>query len=144
MSLEEIYDKNIDSILDLEYISQFLSVGVVGAVFDNLVLFTVVELTAVQPLLAKGLSAECSIVLMFVINEYWTFAGYGANGHRGLLRRLLTSNVVRLGGLVVGFAVLFVLHNLFGVWYLAANVIGIAVGAVVNYLFESLFTWQIA
>lgn len=144
MSPQDIYSRKLNQLINLRYISQFLSVGAVGAVVDNLVLILVVELTAVPPLLAKGLSAECSIVFMFVVNEYWTFAGHGTNSYLGLFRRLLTSNLVRLGGLAVGFAVLFVLHNQLGVWYLIANIVGIGFGSIVNYFFESLFTWRIA
>ncbi|NEU58820.1 GtrA family protein [Halorussus sp. MSC15.2] len=54
-----------------------------------------------------------------------------------LVRRFLKSNVVRTGGVGVAVLVLHVLHNVFGLWYLLANVAGIGVGFVVNYVFES-------
>lgn len=124
--------------------SRFLSVGILGAVLDNVVLFSVVELSHISPVVAKAISAECSIVFMFLVNEFWTFATHGSKSLFGLLRRLLTSNVVRLGGLAVGFAVLYVFHHHLGVWYLLANVLGIGVGFIVNYVSESIFTWQLS
>lgn len=129
---------------DVGYFSRFLSVGAIGAVFDNIILITAVELAGMEPLVAKVLSAELSIVLMFVINEQWTFSGQGDNGFRELVERFATSNAVRLGGLFVGFSVLYVLHGLAGVWYLLANVVGLGVGFVVNYVAEGLFTWNVS
>jgi putative flippase GtrA len=77
---------------------------------------------------------------MFVVNDHWTFAEQP--GRDSALRRLLTSNTVRLAGLATGTGILLVLHGL-GVWYVAANAVGLGVGFVVNYAFESLVTWQV-
>lgn len=122
---------------------QFLSVGIVGAICDNLVLVAVVETTAMRPFYAKVLSAEAAIVLMFLINERWTFAEFGTSSVRAVVRRFVTSNVVRAGGASVALVVLFVLTELFDVWYLAANVVGIGIGFVLNYTAESLATWRV-
>lgn len=125
------------------FFGKFLSVGVLGAVLDNAVLFGLVEFFHLSPTVGKLFSAECAIILMFVVNEFWTFSQLRGRTFRGLVRRFLKSNLVRFGGLAVGVTVLFVLHNVLGVWYLVSNVMGIGVGFVVNYVFESLFTWKI-
>lgn len=122
---------------------QFASVGFVGAAVDNIVLFTLVEFTVLGPVPAKVLSWEFAIVVIFVINERWTFASYGQAGLGPLGYRFLRSNVVRLGGLLVTLSVLLVLVYGFGVWYLTANVVGIGVGFFVNYSLESLYTWRV-
>lgn len=122
---------------------QFVSVGVVGFFVDNAVLALCVELFGLSLLAAKLVGAETAIVVMFVLNERWTFADAGGSSPRELLRRFLTSNLVRVGGVGVATGVLLTLNGLFGVWYLLANVIGIGVGFVVNYTFESLVTWRI-
>jgi putative flippase GtrA len=103
---------------------RFLSVGVAGAVCDNAVLIGLVEVGHVAPTVAKLASAEAAILLMFVLNRNWTFADAAAVDVRGLVRRFLTSNIVRAGGAGTALAVLFVLHGQFGVWYLLANVFG--------------------
>lgn len=122
---------------------QFASAGVVGTTIDNLTLVALVELAETGPVLAKVFAWELAIVTIFVINERWTFSTHGEAGARALARRFLRSNLVRVGGLVVSMAVLAGLVFSFGVWYLAANLIGIAVGFFVNYTLESLFTWRI-
>lgn len=133
----------VRSLLSGKRFGQFLSVGVLGAVADNLVLAGVVETTAVPPLAAKVMSAEAAIVIMFLLNDSWTFDGYGRRSVGALVRRFLKSNLVRTGGVGVALMVLHVLHNAFGMWYLVANVAGIGVGFVVNYVFESAFTWRV-
>jgi putative flippase GtrA len=131
---------------------QFVSIGVLGAVCENIVLLSLVEMLAATPELAKLVGAEVSIIVMFVANERWTFATEGKTGTLWLGRRFLTSNLVRAGGVVVGTVVFSALIRWVEVsllfagidfWLLAANAIGIGVGLVVNYVAESLFTWRV-
>jgi putative flippase GtrA len=135
---------------------QFVSVGVAGASLETLVvaLLTagiVADLT-VAPLAAKAVGAEASISLMFLINDRWTFATEGERGLRSLLQRYAKSHAVRLLGLTVAFGTLFLLTARTDVrlvlaganlWPTVANAVGIGAGMVVNYVFESLFTWRV-
>jgi putative flippase GtrA len=132
-------------------IGQFVSVGAVGAVCDTALTLTLELQFGVQPLLAKFVGAEAAILVMFLINEYWTFADEGAVGAWSFLRRLGTSNLVRAGGLVVQLVVYWLIRDLpitasiagFQLWKVGA--IGVAIGAavIVNYLAESLLTWRV-
>ncbi|NHN47402.1 GtrA family protein [Halostella sp. JP-L12] len=131
---------------------QFASVGALGAVIDNAVLGGLLH-AGVAPEPAKLAGAEAAIVVMFLINEHWTFADQGTTGVVPFLRRLLTSNLVRAGGVLVATVVFSVVYRSFDVsiavagvdfWFLAANLTGIGVGLVVNYVAESLFTWRVA
>ncbi|MGM0591634.1 MAG: GtrA family protein [Halobacteriota archaeon] len=130
---------------------QFLSVGAAGAVLDTA---TVVVLTTQFGLYrgsAKLVGAELAIVLMFLINEHWTFAEEGAEGRRALWRRFLRSNLVRVGGVLVATVVFVYVSGLpvalpvggEGTWLAMSNAIGIGVGFLVNYVAESLFTWRV-
>lgn len=130
---------------------QFLSVGVLGAICDNTILLALTSL-GVLPVAAKLVGAETAIIVMFAVNEHWTFATEGRAGFRALGRRFLTSNVVRAGGVLVATGVFALLVRFQTVsipvagtdlWYLGANIVGIGVGFVVNYVLESLFTWQV-
>jgi putative flippase GtrA len=133
-------------------IGQFFSVGVVGATAETAILAALTAGFGVVPQLAKAVGAEVSITLMFLLNEHWTFSEAGDEGSKPFVQRLLKSHVVRLGGLVVGFAVLTLLTDFTDVrlmiagadfWPTVANGIGIGCGLVLNYLTESLFTWQV-
>jgi putative flippase GtrA len=123
-------------------LGQFLSIGVLGALFDNGLLVVLYGFGGVSLTVAKLASAEAAILLMFACNERLTFAEWGTGGVYDLGRRVLTSNLVRLGGVAVATGVLLVLTEL-GVWYVLANVVGIGVGALLNYVLESLLTWRV-
>lgn len=122
---------------------QFVSVGLFGAIVDMLVLTIVVETGVLDPVFGKVVSAEAAIIVMFAANESWTFTEYGTEGVIPVIGRFLRSNVVRAGGAAVAWAVLVALIHGIGLWYLAANVVGIATGAVVNYVAETLVTWRV-
>ena len=122
---------------------KFVSVGAIGFLVDNAVLALFFGVFDFSLLVAKLIAAEAAIMVMFALNERWTFADAGRSTIRALLRRFLTSNLVRAGGVAVATTVLLVLHDIVGVWYLAANVIGIGFGFIVNYTFESLVTWRV-
>ncbi len=130
---------------------QFVSVGAVGAVFDLSVSSALIVLLDVAPELAKLVGAEVAIVVMFFINDNWTFAGEGADGVLPTLRRLVKSNLVRSGGVLVQVLVVRALTGLpvsvelFGIelWNLIPLPIAIVASMFVNYVFESLITWRV-
>lgn len=133
----------VEALVAPRRLGQFISVGLVGAVVDMLVLSVVVEAGVLGPVYGKVVSAEAAIVVMFLANEGWTFTEYGQSGVRPFVGRFLRSNFVRAFGAGVAWVVLVWLYEGIGVWYLAANAVGIGVGAVVNYIAETLVTWQV-
>lgn len=143
MKRHELTFELIQSLLSLKRLLQFLSIGIMGAVVDNLVLIGIVEAGILSPTPGAVISKESSIMVMFILNERFTFSQHGVESKLGTLVRFLKSNFVRSGGAAVGIGVLFVLHTFFGMWYVIANIIGIGVGFIVNYTFESLFTWRV-
>jgi putative flippase GtrA len=112
-------------------------------VVDMSILTMLVEVASITPTFAKVGSAETSIVAMFILNEYWTFSGASQESTEWLFYRFVRSNIVRWGGAGVALAILHLLTTTFGIWYLLANAIGIGVGVIFNYVFESLITWKI-
>ena len=132
-------------------LGKFASVGVLGAVLDTTVTLTLSDVFLVNPDLSKFVGAEMAIVLMFFINEHWTFKSEGAEGLLPIGRRLLTSNVVRAGGLAVQLVTYHFVRQLdivipafgFDLYSVVAIAIAIGTGFIVNYFAESLITWQV-
>ncbi|SEW21422.1 GtrA family protein [Halobacterium jilantaiense] len=131
---------------------QFVSVGVVGAAFDVTTLLVLTEFAGLSAAVANVASIETAILVMFTVNEHWTFADEGGDDGRSLGRRLLRSHVVRAGGstlqylLFVGvFYSVSVELAVAGVdlWLVLVKGGAIAVAMLVNYVFESIFTWQV-
>lgn len=140
-----------DELLTVSRFGQFVSVGAVGAVFDITTSSVLTAGLGVAPEASKLVGAEVAILIMFVVNEHWTFAGHGFDGRVAMVRRFLKSNLVRSGGVAVQVVVVWLLTQLpvtiqlFGVdlWELATFPIAIASSLVLNYVLESLFTWRV-
>ncbi len=139
----QILQNRVRAMINSGRFLRFATVGLAGTTVDFTILIALVELHGVPPELAKLVGAETAIIVMFVVNEHWTFSEWGRTGYRPLLRRLLTSNLVRTGGLVVATSVLWLLVYYADVQYLVANGVGIVCGFVVNFLAESYFTWRV-
>ena len=143
--------RTLDALLSGVRVGQFVSVGLVGATVDTTTTLVFRDLLGVFPEVAKLAGAECAIVVMFLINEHWTFAEEGAAGRGAFLRRLVTSNVVRSGGLAVQLVVFAVVRRLdvsvvvgdVELWAVLPILIAIGTASIVNYVAESLFTWQV-
>lgn len=146
-------DSTLDALVHRTRISQFVSVGVVGASIETVIVALLTATVGVAPLAAKAVGAEVSISTMFVINDRWTFASEGDAGVSAFVRRWGKSHLVRLVGLSVAFVILYFLTGIvqfsikiagLNAWPTIANGIGIGVGMLINYVAESLLTWDVA
>lgn len=139
------------ALLHRERLGKFISVGAVGAVIDLSISTSLLLRTDLPPELIKLIGAEAAIIVMFVLNDRWTFRQSETRGLRHAIRRLIKSNLVRSGGLAVQVTVVFVLIRLpvsFDVagtdlWPIMTMPIAIACGFLVNYTGETLFTWRV-
>ncbi|WP_148412992.1 GtrA family protein [Haloferax sp. KTX1] len=131
---------------------KFASVGAVGAVFDLSLSSLLIVFFGVANELAKLAGAELAIVVMFVINDRWTFAGAGSDLLTAKVRRFVKSNLVRSGGLLVQVLVVRALGEVplsipvagIDLWELIPLPLAIGASMLLNYVAESLFTWRIA
>jgi putative flippase GtrA len=142
-------DSRLASLLSGVRFGKFVSVGVVGAVVDTTALFLLVQFGGLPAIWVNLLTIELAILVMFAINERWTFAEHGREG--ALPNRLLRSHAVRATGTTVQIVVFTLLYEFVAVtlidgidlWLLVAKGTGIGLGMLVNYVFESLFTWRV-
>ena len=134
-------------------ITQFISVGVVGALLETIIVLSLTNYGSTTPLVAKAIGAETSISFMFIINDNYTFSEVGMDSIPETVRRWMKSHLVRAGGLTVAFLILWLLTARTSIqlvigganlWPTTANLIGIGVGLSLNYIAESLFTWRVA
>ncbi|WP_144902398.1 GtrA family protein [Halobellus captivus] len=130
---------------------KFASVGAIGAVFDMTTTTALIVGFGVLGEYAKLVGAEVAIVVMFAINERWTFSELGKPGRIPTLKRFLRSNLVRSGGLAVQFLIVRGLRQLdvsvhlfgFDLWQLIPIPIAIGASMFLNYVAESLLTWRV-
>ena len=152
MGVVEAVQARLRALASAGRLGQFVSVGVAGASLETVLVAVLTAGLAVDPLPAKFVGAEASITLMFLLNDRWTFAGEGEAGLVARIRRYVKSHTVRIGGLAVAFATLYVLTSWTDVrlvvsgadfWPTVANVIAIGTGMTLNYVAESLVTWRV-
>lgn len=130
---------------------KFISVGALGAVFDIMTTTALIVIFDLLDEYAKLLGAEVAIIVMFAVNERWTFADMGAPGIAPTISRFFRSNLVRSGGLAVQFLIVRALRQFeitiliagFDVWQLIPIPIAIAGSLGINYIAESLLTWRV-
>ncbi|RXK46967.1 GtrA family protein [Halorientalis pallida] len=150
--LRRVLPDRIEPLLSGTLFGRFLSVGIVGAFADNATLAVGALVLGLPDLPAKAVGVEVAIIVMFVVNERWTFAGRGAPGLGPLARRFGRSHLVRSGGVSLQIAAYWLLTRRLDVtvvaagidvWFLVASVAAIGVAMLVNYAFEGLFTWRL-
>jgi len=150
--MDDSTESRVDALRSRIRFGKFVSVGAIGATCDTTVLVVLTEVFGVLPEIATLVGIETAILVMFTINERWTFAGEGHDGTRSLLGRVARSHAVRAAGSLTQFLVFVAVFrgipvtlSLAGIdaWLVVAKATGIGVGMVVNYVFESLFTWQV-
>ncbi|RLM59807.1 GtrA family protein [Halobellus sp. Atlit-31R] len=143
--------ETVDALASGVRFGKFVSVGAVGAVFDITTTTALIVGLGVLGEYAKLVGAEVAIVVMFAINERWTFSELGASGAIPTLSRFVRSNLVRSGGLAVQFLIVRSLRQLdlsvvvfgFDLWQLIPIPIAIAGSMLLNYVAESLLTWRV-
>jgi dolichol-phosphate mannosyltransferase len=114
---------------------KFLVVGGSGTVVNLGGAFILKEKAGLDPVIAIIIAFIVSVFNNYVWNSLWTFKQ--KRTALALGKYLLISSVTF--AVNVGLATLLI--KSFGVWYLAADAIGIAVGVIVNYSFSRRFVW---
>lgn len=120
---------------------RFVTVGVVAAAFQTALLGALVEISALQYLLAAAIAIEVTIVLQYGANNAWTFAGTRHAGAEEYVRGLLKTNLVRGSAIPIQLSVLFGLVEWVSLPYLLGNVVAIGISGLYRYALDSRWTW---
>lgn len=120
---------------------RFGAVGLSGVLVNNAILFLLVERVGWDPVAGSLIATETAIANNFVLNDRWTFSD--SPRQRTWWRRLLSYNLLTLGGLVMSVLALAALTHLAHVHYLVANVIAIGAGTAWNYISNHRWTWSL-
>lgn len=124
---------------------RFLKFGLVGAsgiVVNEGLLWLLTELGGLVYLLSSAISIEASIVSNFLLNDFFTFRDRRSPGTQARAKRLGKFNIVSLAGLAVNLGMLWLLTEVFGVYYLLSNLAGIGLAFLWNYGLNTWWTWR--
>ena len=119
---------------------KFLAVGFSG-VFVNLGIYIfLTRFMGVPVEFAPPVSIEASIITNFLFNHYWTFSG--RTTETSFLRKLFRFHMAAGIAGILNYTVFLVMLKAFGFHDILSNIIGIGLGALVNYFLNSYWTWK--
>lgn len=84
---------------------------------------------------SSAISVELAIITNYILNDRWTFAS-----HETSFRRFAKFNIASLAGLCLNVAAVWLLTRL-GIYFIAADLIGITCGFASNYALSTAWVW---
>jgi putative flippase GtrA len=116
-------------------ILKFACVGCVGVGINTGALYILSRWLGLPVAAASAVAVELAVISNYFLNARWTFATQAAS-----LRRFAKFNLASLFGLGLNVMIVWLLTR-FGIYFLAANLFGIAAGFASNYVFSSIWVW---
>ena len=93
-------------------------------------------------LLSSLIAIEISLLNNFVLNDLWTWHDRGKQGKREYLKRMLQYHLTASAAMLANIAILWILTELFDVYYLVSNIFGILCGAAMNFFLNDRWTFR--
>ena len=125
---------------NLEDFMKYSLVGVSG-VFVNLGLyFLLTRYYEISELVAPLIAIESALISNFILNNFWTF---GKRITQSRIRvKFVKFHLVSGFSALINYSAFLTLFLVFGLYDILANLIGIGLAAIVNYLINSNWTWK--
>jgi dolichol-phosphate mannosyltransferase len=124
-----------------EEMIKFGIVGASGALVNMGILYFLTEQLGIYYLLSAVVAVETSIISNFALNEIWTFVEKGKEGVKQIFKRFFKFNSIAVAGMGINVAILGMLTEFAGIYYLFSNLIAIAAVFGWNYLANVRWTW---
>jgi putative flippase GtrA len=116
-------------------IFKFAVVGGAGVIINTSVLYLLSRRAHLPLVAASALAVELAAIANYLLNDTWTFAVRSPS-----LRRFAKFNTASLAGLALNVLSVLVLTRL-GLYFLVANLVGIAAGFAANYTLSVRWVW---
>ena len=125
---------------NLEDFMKYSLVGVSG-VFVNLGLYLfLTRYYEISEVVAPLIAIESALISNFILNNFWTF---GKRITQSRIRvKFVKFHLVSGFSALINYLAFLTLFLVFGLYDILANLIGIGLAAIVNYLINSNWTWK--
>lgn len=120
---------------------KFGCVGATGIIVNMGILFCLSEFFHVFYLISSAVAIELAIVSNFLLNDFWTFSNEKTRKLPLRVQRLVSYNIVAIGGMVINMGILVFCTELLGINYLVSNLIGILIAFSWNFVANRKTTW---
>jgi len=121
---------------------KFGLVGLSGIVVNEGILICLKEYAGFSIPASSFFAIELSILNNFIWNDLWTFKSQKQPKLSIWYHRLLSFQIVSVGGAVINFSILNGLTIIMGIDYRVSNIIGILIAFGWNFLVNRSLTWQ--
>jgi len=124
---------------------KLIKFGLVGlsGIFVNMgILIFLKEYAGFSIPVASLFAIELSILSNFLLNDVWTFRDTQNHKLSRWWHRLLSFQVVSVGGALINFVILNVLTYIVGIDYRVANILGILIAFGWNFILNRNVTWM--
>ncbi len=128
---------------DLLRFVKFGIVGGSGIVVNQFFLWLFTEKVGFHYLVSSVLAIFLAMISNFIWNDLWTWRDRGEPGIKAYFIRLVKFCIVSsIAGYVGNLGILWILTHFFHIHYLISNLFGIAVGTILNYFFNNIWTFK--
>jgi len=121
---------------------KFSAVGISGIFVNMGLLYILTDIVGIYYLSSALVAIEISIINNFCWNDLWTFRSRRELRFGRRLHRFLSFQMVSIGGLLINMAVLYLLTDVAGIYYLVSNLCGIFAAFIWNYFTNRHITWK--
>lgn len=119
---------------------KFCFVGGTGVLVNMGLLALLTEVGGFYYLASSAIAIETSIITNFILNNSWTWKK--RNKNNSTIKRFFQFNLVSLLALVINMGTLYSLVEFFGLHYIIANLVGIALGTIINFFVNDKWTFK--
>lgn len=126
---------------EIRRLLRFDLVGVSGILVNEGILYLLTEHVGLFYMISSVLATQSAILSNFTFNHLWTFKER-RDEPVGLLNRLGRFEFISIAGAAVSITLLYILTGLFGIHYLASNLIAIGIAFMINFFGNNLWTWR--
>ena len=123
--------------------SQFATVGALGLVINQVVLWLLMDVIHFQHLLtAAAIATQASTTFNFIGTESWVFAARRSGGGFGVIRRFVVYDAVNSTALLIRLPLLQVLTAGLHMNYLVANLITLVALTLLRFVVADSLIWR--
>lgn len=128
-----------ENILNLKML-KFAIVGGSGVVVNMGVLYLLTHYAKINYKISSVFAIELSIITNFLLNNYWTWKH---QQEKNFWLKMMQYHIsVGFTAILANWLLLVFLTEVVGIYYMISNLIGIAVGMMLNFVVNDLWTFR--
>ncbi len=105
-------------------------------------LWFLTEIGGLFYLFSSIVAIEISLINNYVLNDLWTWHDRGREGKKEYFKRMLQYHVSASAAMLTNLFILWILTEIFGIYYLASNIFGILCSAGLNFFLNDRWTFK--